>query len=77
MNKARFETWWQTLGTGISHSAKGELTKNPLSSFVVERVQNAIQIVSEDFINSWIDYFGANTTRPCLDSSFCIPLLTI
>uniref|UniRef100_B9IAT0 Uncharacterized protein n=1 Tax=Populus trichocarpa TaxID=3694 RepID=B9IAT0_POPTR len=55
----------------------GELTENPLLSFAVEKVQNAIQIVREDFISSWIDYFEANTASPSLYSTFCIHLLTI
>ncbi|KAF9669634.1 hypothetical protein SADUNF_Sadunf14G0127700 [Salix dunnii] len=65
------EGFWQWFSTDCLRTA-GELTDSPSLSFADEKVQNAILIASEDFINSWIDYFEANTETPSLDSAFCI-----
>ncbi|XP_057461415.1 omega-hydroxypalmitate O-feruloyl transferase-like [Actinidia eriantha] len=62
-------------GNGIvlacSLSTAGELTEKPLS-FALELVQNAIKIVTEDFIRSAIDYFEVTRARPSLTATLLV-----
>ncbi|GFZ05215.1 HXXXD-type acyl-transferase family protein [Actinidia rufa] len=52
-------------------STAGELTEKPLS-FALELVQNAIKIVTEDFIRSAIDYFEVTRARPSLTATLLV-----
>ncbi|KAK6918730.1 hypothetical protein RJ641_017152 [Dillenia turbinata] len=49
----------------------GELVEKPLS-FAVEQVQNAIKLVTEDFIRSAIDYFEVTRARPSLTATLLV-----
>ena len=49
----------------------GELIENNLS-YGVELVQNAIKMVTNDFLRSSIDYFETKRTRPSLSSTLLI-----
>ncbi|KAG6748777.1 hypothetical protein POTOM_048711 [Populus tomentosa] len=53
-------------GNGIVISSclgrAGELIRNPLS-FAVEEVQNGINMVNEEFVRSWIDYFEVKRAK--------------
>ncbi|KAG5537238.1 hypothetical protein RHGRI_024625 [Rhododendron griersonianum] len=62
-------------GNGIvltnSVCAAGELVENPLS-FAVKLVQEAVQLVTDGYMRSAIDYFEATRTRPSLAATLLI-----
>ncbi|CAK9181465.1 unnamed protein product [Ilex paraguariensis] len=62
-------------GNGIvltnSICSAGELTENPLS-FTVKLVQDAVKLVTDDYMRSAVDYFEVTRARPSLSATLLI-----